>query len=1614
MASSESGEAGNALSLLKTFRKRPSPNHIAEAPTKKRNVVIQVPPVKKRETYHELPEDTTVHKVLKELDDDADDVKYRVQFETFHVDTVPFDRLLQLPQGAEALERFEDDPQSEPSKASALELEEDEESFEEVKKASRRGRPRKASRVETESSEDELAANEPRRLQRPNARRRGLRTSRRNSSQYAMALSEPSSDVASSDSGEKVSRKRKTRQARRPQRQRRANAQRSTRSAGARRSSRLEELEESSEEESEDSDLIMLTSDLKPNKGKPGRPKTNYTSVRQAQNQRSHQSDGVRQSERSTRHQKNMTERNIGDIYRSDSEKESHRPAPKAQGAREAFQPLSRGHPFHLRHTQQCDTCGNYGGGPQGQLIHCQGCTLSYHKTCLGNRATREHLVSKVGEADFVLQCRRCIGYARKKESTAPDQGICQSCRETGPSCAPFRSRKSAMQEEREREENDGDDPIVDLNETLINNVKNVLFRCTSCWRGFHFHHLISRSDALDVVADDETLGEERFREYSRDWICKECATAPAKVSGLVAWRPVDIDNYFPGTDGTDVNEDEKEYLVIWENKSYFQASWMPGAWTWGITAPVMRKAFAKREGNDKPKMTTEEAVPEDYYRIDIVLDVKFTSIVDTRAEEVDKARIREVKEALIKYKGLTYEEAVWERVPSPEDGDRWIDFAKAYDDWVAGRYIKLPKSYPLKVRVDKGRSTDFNKLEKKKQPENLKGGELMKYQLDGLNWLYYRWYLKKNAILADEMGLGKTMQVIAFLATLVEDYNCFPFLIVVPNSTCPNWRREIKQWAPSLRVVTYFGSSHARSMAHRYELFPDGSKTLRCHIVVTSYEAASDDSCKRLFRSVPWQGLIVDEGQRLKSDRNQLYASLSALKVPFSVLLTGTPLQNNARELFNLLQFLDDTFDAAALELEYADLNKDNIPQLHNMIRPFFLRRTKAEVLTFLPRMGQVVVPVSMTVVQRKLYSSILAKNPELVKAVFNSERALAKSERANLSNILMQLRKCLCHPFVYSRDIEERSNDPQSSHRSLVDASPKLKLLEHLLPKLHERDHRVLIFSQFLDMLDIVEDFLDGMGYRYNRLDGSVSSLQKQKRIDEFNAPESPLFAFLLSTRAGGIGINLATADTVIILDPDFNPHQDIQALSRAHRIGQKKKVLCFQLMTQSSAEEKIVQIGRKKMALDHVLIEQMDADEEDAEDFATILKHGAAEVLEGSNREIRYDDASVDKLLDRSALEDTKADEDQTAESQFSYARVWANDSNALVDHVQDTTAERAPDPSVWDRILQERERAAAQEAARRQQDLGRGKRARPTVDYSGNVETTETPVKNARRGRESDSDTDFMGEGSGGEESGDEDRDDDAVEAAGELDAEDRMRASQGILPSSQRPSRSTGSFRRSNVIWPAEESEVPDLGTPQQQNNPVKECVACHARHREGYCPLKLAGPEHCNLCGLAHYGVARTCPHVRSETQVREMLAALKQSHEPRHLVQEAMRYLSGVKGTLAQEKRRKAEKMARMQAAAAGTSEYLHVPQAYDLNQPGSSPSQDYSTESQKTRRNVPGTYVMGPDGYTSNYSPKTGPPPSRPQFMPPNGVAQGATQSSYPSPGRIHGTSEYPPKPT
>ncbi|KAH7350882.1 PHD/FYVE-zinc-finger like domain-containing protein [Rhexocercosporidium sp. MPI-PUGE-AT-0058] len=1365
-----------------SHRPRESSPKPTTGPKKTDSVSVLVSAPARPWEYQPYHGDTTVETVLKETEGPDGSTWYKIEFESGTKKKVPLETLLQLRNGQNALNFYNRDESqdSQDDIRSTVEPEMATMTSKRVRTKTPNTGFVDSSRIPLHS-DDELSGDQSivkkRRLEKG---RVSLLTSNSTRQSSRVNSRPPSRTIHDEESSESDSDD--------------AGPARLTRSANTRPSiklklnSSLRNREEDDDEDDEDelaapaqnesgSDIVyMRPKRSMRNKDRPSKSKNGKVKSKgRPRKSRSFSSSPERAqpSRRSGRERatKDMRERDMDEELYADDVTVSN--APKVISIREIFKPTAKDSLFGRLHNQSCDVCsgtGTHSNKGTSPLIHCQGCSTSIHKVCLGYRSGREHMVTKVGHENFVMQCRRCIGVAQKKDKSAPYLDVCQDCKKSGPACAAFAPKRTSKQEEKLREENNGDDPITEVSDSLINNSENVLFRCTSCQRTYHFEHLPSLRSSKKSDDIDGTR-EKRLKEYSLKWQCKDCNTMPAKVQALVAWRPAHREAYIEGQTVEELREDEKEYLIKWTDMSYFKCTWMHGAWVWGVTATAMRKAFVRRdEGiNQLPKYTEEEAIPEEFLRMEIIFDVQYDDEFEPESEEADKAAVNMIEQVLVKFQGLGYEDAVWEEPPEPKDKARWSDFVAAYNEYVAGRYLKQPTAAIMKARADTFRSRNFEKdVELKEQPSALTGGQMMPYQMEGLNWLLYNFHQKKNVILADEMGLGKTIQLIALMASLVKDNpECWPFLVVTPNSTCPNWRREIKKWAPDLRVVAYYGVKKARDMAMEYELYPDGCSDLRAHVVVTSYEAPVDDHSRSFFRRIKWAGMIVDEGQRLKNDENLLYIALKAVKAPFQVLLTGTPLQNNKRELFNLLQFLDPSINAAELDEKYAELTKENLPELHELIRPFFLRRTKLQVLKFLPPMAQVILPVSMSVVQKKLYRSILAKNPELIKSILGQTKTVLRpAERGNLNNILMQLRKCLCHPFLYSSAIEEisKTDSEEDVQRKLVEASSKFQLLKIMLPKLKERGHRVLLFSQFLMQLDLVEDFLNGLDLPFKRLDGNVGSLEKQKRIDAFNAPDSDLFAFLLSTRAGGVGINLATADTVIIMDPDFNPHQDIQALSRAHRIGQKKKVLVFQLMTKDSAEEKIVQIGRKKMALDQALIESMGAEDDAGVDLESILTHGAQALFSDDDRnDIQYDSASVDKLLDRTQVENTSTDEEKTAESQFSFARVWANDKGTLTEDTGDDDAdEAAPDLSVWDKILKQREMDAAAEAARNMQTFGRGKRTRQAVDYhKSNMDVDDDPSpmkKPSKKGPdESASDLDFRSAGDSDGGDGDDESD-----------------------------------------------------------------------------------------------------------------------------------------------------------------------------------------------------------------------------------------------------------------
>eukprot|EP00658_Telonema_sp_P-2_P041522 TRINITY_DN2970_c0_g2_i1.p1 TRINITY_DN2970_c0_g2~~TRINITY_DN2970_c0_g2_i1.p1 ORF type:complete len:1069 (-),score=323.63 TRINITY_DN2970_c0_g2_i1:280-3486(-) len=507
--------------------------------------------------------------------------------------------------------------------------------------------------------------------------------------------------------------------------------------------------------------------------------------------------------------------------------------------------------------------------------------------------------------------------------------------------------------------------------------------------------------------------------------------------------------------------------------------------------------------------------------------------------------------------------------------------------------------------------------------------GKMREYQLVGLQWMASLYNNGLNGILADEMGLGKTIQTISLLAWVYEmKNNRGPFLCIVPLTTLHNnWKTELAKWVPNLNVTVYEGKPEDRKRIRESKL-----ETLRFNVLLTTFEYAMLD--KRYLKKIEWEYIIVDEAHRLKNPRCKLSRDLNNdYQSKRRIALTGTPLQNDLQELWSLLNFLSptifnsiDTFDQwfnrpfAGTSHEKMETTEEEklliVERLHKVLRPFILRREKSQVESQLPSRVELVIKVRMSAMQKAMYLRV---------------EKTGKLNGRSMKNNIMQLRKVCNHPFLQM--------DSYNINEDLIRSSGKLELVDRLLPKLKANGHRVLMFSQMTQMIDIMVDYFNYRGYKHMRLDGNTGTENRERLLQEFNH-DPAYFVFILSTKAGGLGLNLQAADTVIIFDSDWNPQMDLQAMARAHRIGQKKQVLVLRLVTETTAglgesvEEQMLKTAYGKLDNEAMVIQAgMFNDRYDA-DLAN-EKMEALLAQEGDEREDDEIDAGDDGHGELSAL-------------------------------------------------------------------------------------------------------------------------------------------------------------------------------------------------------------------------------------------------------------------------------------------------------------------------------------------------------------------------------------------
>ncbi|XP_036394002.1 chromodomain-helicase-DNA-binding protein 4 isoform X1 [Megalops cyprinoides] len=1011
------------------------------------------------------------------------------------------------------------------------------------------------------------------------------------------------------------------------------------------------------------------------------------------------------------------------------SNSRSSRSKKKAKSSKKKKKVDEDGDGYETDHQDYCEVCQQ-----GGEIILCDTCPRAYHMVCL------DPDMEKAPEGKW--SCPHC-----EKE------GIQWEAREDGSEGEEDNDGDGR----RDGGETEEDDHHMEFCRVCKDGGE--LLCCDSCPSSYHIHCL---NPPLPEIPNGE-------------WICPRCTCPPmkGKVQKILTWRWGDAPPPTPVPRPPDLPADapdpaplagrpEREFFVKWNNMSYWHCSWVSELQL-ELHCQVMFRNYQRKNDMDEPppvdfsgEVDDDKSVKrknkdplfahmeERFYRFGIKME--WMMIHRILNHSVDK---KNNIHYLIKWRELPYDQAAWESedMEIPEY-DIYKQHYWNHRELMMGEEGRPGKKLKKVAKVRKLDRPPVNPvvdptIKFDRQPEYLDstGGTLHPYQLEGLNWLRFSWAQGTDTILADEMGLGKTVQTAVFLYSLYkEGHSKGPFLVSAPLSTIINWEREFEMWAPDMYVVTYVGDKDSRAVIRENEFsFEDnairgGKKaskmkkeaSVKFHVLLTSYELITIDMA--ILGSINWACLVVDEAHRLKNNQSKFFRVLNNYPLQHKLLLTGTPLQNNLEELFHLLNFLTpERFNNLEGFLEeFADIAKeDQIKKLHDMLGPHMLRRLKADVFKNMPSKTELIVRVELSPMQKKYYKFILTRN-------FEALNTRGGGNQVSLLNVVMDLKKCCNHPYLFPAAAMEAPKMPNGMYdgSALTKAAGKLLLLQKMLKKLKEGGHRVLIFSQMTKMLDLLEDFLENEGYKYERIDGGVTGTMRQEAIDRFNAPGALQFVFLLSTRAGGLGINLATADTVIIYDSDWNPHNDIQAFSRAHRIGQNKKVMIYRFVTKASVEERITQVAKKKMMLTHLVVRPglgSKTGSMSKQELDDILKFGTEELFkddngEGENKEedssvIHYDDKAIDRLLDRNqdATEDTEIQSMNEYLSSFKVAQYVVKDEDEEEEEVQREIIkqEESVDPDYWEKLLRHHYEQQQEDLAR---NLGKGKRIRKLVNYN----------------------------------------------------------------------------------------------------------------------------------------------------------------------------------------------------------------------------------------------------------------------------------------------------------
>ncbi|TPX41392.1 hypothetical protein SeMB42_g05049 [Synchytrium endobioticum] len=870
-------------------------------------------------------------------------------------------------------------------------------------------------------------------------------------------------------------------------------------------------------------------------------------------------------------------------------------------------------------------------------------------------------------------------------------------------------------------------------------------------------------ANSIDYGLSDEDEELEREKNKKRKVNYQEVEEDQG-IDQVLDYRIVPMTN----EENEEEEEDVYEFLVKWKGKSHRHNTWHSADELKGEKSYRKVENFYKNKVEDDRRfMSDPYTTPEEKEQREVQNEMNRNALRDyQQVERVVASRETQYgTEYYIKWKQLPYNECTWE-LASDISGEYQAEI-----DSFLGRQESI--TLPYRSAVKGTQRPRYEKFDI--QPAYMAGGKLRDYQLLGVNWMAWLWHRNDNGILADEMGLGKTVQSISFLNYLFNHVQLYgPFLVVVPLSTIGSWQREFARWAPDINVVLYTGSSAARQIIRDTEFYThvtgarggNYGKKVKFNALLTTYDFILRDKVE--LGQIKWAYLAVDEAHRLKNADSQLHEALNDFHTGNRLLITGTPLQNSIRELLALTRFImPDRFHE--FENFEIDMNaggseaeqERKILELQDALKPYMLRRLKRDVEKSLPTKTERILRIDLSPMQLMYYKAIYTKN---FSSLASSQTSRNAQGGASLMNVAMELKKASNHPYLFEGAEDVSVINKQEQLRGIIANSGKMVLLDKLLARLKEGGHRVLVFSQMVRLLDILSDYMRLRGYQYQRLDGTVPSEQRKRAMEHFNAEGSNDFVFLLSTKAGGLGLNLETADTVVIFDSDWNPQNDLQAMARAHRIGQKKTVNVYRFVAKDTIEEEIIERAKRKMVLEYAIIKQMDTsgrgllqkgtdtsstNQMSREELQTILKFGAKNLFKAHDSATinghdtttngqppeeaiitaesaaakRLEELNLDDVLARAEESETTADGGGATDGGAEFLEQWR-------------IADVGINELSWDAIIPEGERKKAQDEERRKEEEEMASRARRaaahTASYNeGGHDHEETRKKRGRK-------------------------------------------------------------------------------------------------------------------------------------------------------------------------------------------------------------------------------------------------------------------------------------------